>query len=139
MHCTNAVHPAASMSLCNHSLMLCAQVMPFTQRHFNTEQSVCNLGHFQQFRRRLIEPTAIHMQWHSQNLVKPAPPPYYCDYIVVLFIVLYCITIAMVSHLTRPVAGMTSHTTHHAAQLLSQAASLYSLLFSHSTLPLMHT
>ena len=86
----------------------------------------------------MIEPAAIHMQQCSQNLVKPAPPPYYCGNIVVLFIVLYCITIAAVSRLTCPVTGTTSHMTHHAMQLLSQAACLYSLLFSHSTLLLMH-
>ena len=63
----------------------------------------------------MIEPATIHMQWHSQNLVKPALPPYYCGDIVVLFIVLYCIRIAVVSRLTRPVTGMTSHMTHHAA------------------------
>ena len=133
------VPPAAYMSLCNCSLTLHVQVMPFTQCHFSIEQLVHDLGHFQQFRRHLIEPTGIHMQWHSQNLVKPAPPPYYCDNIVVLFIVLYCITIAAVSRLTHPVAGMTSHMTHRAAWLLSQVASLYSLLFSCSTLPLMCT
>ena len=129
-HCTDTVHPAASMSLRNCSLTLWAQVTLFTQRRFNTEQSVCDLGHFQQFRQHLIEPAAIHMQWCSQNLVKPVPPPYYCDDIVVLFIVLYCITITVVSRLTCPVAGTTSHTTHRAARLLSQVASLYSLLFS---------
>ena len=139
MHCTDTVHPAASMSLRDCSLTLHAQVTLSTQHCFNTEQSVCDLGHFQQFRQCLIEPATIHMQRCSQNLVKPAPPPYYCDNIVVLFIVLYCITIAMVSCLTCPVAGMTSHMTHCATQLLSQAASLYSLLFSHSTLPLMRT
>ena len=113
--------------------------MLFAQYCFNTGQSLCDLGHFQQFRQHLIEPAAIHMQRHSQNLVKPVLPPYYCGDIVVLFIVLYCIRIAMVSRLTRPVTGTTSHTTHHATQLSSQAASLYSLIFSHSTLPLMHT
>ena len=138
-HCTDAVPPAAYTSLCDCSLTLHVQVMLFTQHHFNIEQSVHDLGHFQQFRQRLIEPAAIHTQWHSQNLVKPAPPPYYCDDIVVLFIVLYCITIAMVSCLTHPVTGTTSHMTHRAVQLSSQAASLYSLLFSHSTLPLMCT
>ena len=138
-HCTNVVPPVAYASLHDCLLMLRIQVMPFTQHHFNTEQSVCDLGHFQQFRWHLIEPVAIHMQQHSQNLVKPAPPPYYCDNIVVLFIVLYCITIATVSCLTCPVAGTTSHTTHCAMCLLSQAASLYSLLFSCSTLPLIHT
>ena len=139
MHCTDAVPPAAYMSLHDCSLTLCIQVTPFTQRCFNTEQSVRDLGHFQQFRQRLIEPATIHTQQHSQNLVKPVPPPNYCDDIVVLLIVLYCITIATVSCLTHPVAGMTSHMTHRAAWLLSQVASLYSLLFSHSTLPLMCT
>ena len=115
------------------------QVTLFTQHHFNIELSVCNLGHFQQFRQCLIEPATIHTQWCSQNLVKPAPPPFYCGNIVVLFIVLYCITIAVVSHLICPVTGTTSHMTHCAAQLLSHAAHLYSLLFNHSTLPLMHT
>ena len=138
-HCTNTIPPIAYASLHNHSLMLCVQVTPFTQCCFNTEQSVHDLGHFQPFRQCLIEPAAIHMQQRSQNLVKPAPPPYYCDNIVVLFIVLYCITIAAVSHLTHPVAGMTSHTTHRATRLSRQAASLYSLLFSCSTLPLMRT
>ena len=99
MHCTDTVPPAAYVSLCNCSLMLRVQVTPFTQCHFSIEQSVHDLGHFQQFRRRLIEPAGIHMQWHSQNLVKPVPPPYYCDNIVVLFIVLYCITIATVMSL----------------------------------------
>ena len=79
------------------------------------------------------------MQRCSQNLVKPAPPPFYRGDIVVLFIVLYCITIATVSCLTCPVTGMTSHTTHRAAWLSSQAVCLYSLLFSCSTLLLMHT
>ena len=119
------------------SATTCLWVMPFTQYCFNTEQSVHNLGHFQQFRQPLIEPATIHMQRCSQNLVKPAPPPYYCGDIVVLFIVLYCITIATVSHLTCPVAGTTSHTTHCALWLSSQVACLYSLLFSCSTLPLM--
>ena len=134
--CTNVVPPVAYVSLHNCSLMLHVQVTPFTQHHLNTEQSVCDLGHFQQFRRHLIEPVPIHMQRCSQNLVKPAPPPYYCDNIVVLFIVLYCITIAVVSCLTCPVAGTT---THCAMCLSSQAASLYSLLFSCSTLPLIRT
>ena len=133
------VPPAAYTSLHDCSLTLCVQVTPFTQHCFNIEQSVHDLGHFQQFRQHLIEPAGIHMQWCSQNLVKPAPPPYHCDNIVVLFIVLYCITIAMVSCLTCPVAGMTSHTTHCTTWLLSQAACLYSLLFSCSTLPLMCT
>ena len=113
MHCIDTIPPAAHMSLHNCLLTLHIQVTPFTQHHFDIEQSVCNLGHFQQFRWCLIEPATIHMQWHSQNLVKPAPPPYYCGDIVVLFIVLYCITIAAVSHLTCPVASTTSHTTHH--------------------------
>ena len=139
MHCTSAVPPAAYTSLCDRSLTLCVQVTPFTQCCFNIEQLVRDLGHFQQFRWCLIEPATIHMQWRSQNLVNPAPPPYYCDDIVVLFIVLYCITIAVVSRLTHPVAGMTSHMTHRAMWLSSQAASLYSLLFSCSTLPLMRT
>ena len=128
MHCTDVVPPAAYTSLHDHSLTLHIQVTLFTQQHFNIEQSVHDLGHFQQFRQHLIEPATIHTQWHSQNLVKTAPPPYYCDNIVVLFIVLYCITIASVSHLTHPVTGMTSHTTHWATQLSSQAASLYSHL-----------
>ena len=138
-HCTDVVPPAAYVSLCNHLLTLCVQVTPFTQHCFNTEQSIRDLGHFQQFRQHLIEPAAIHMQQCSQNLVKPAPPPYYCDDIVVLFIVLYGIRIAAVSHLTHPVTGTTSHMTHRAMRLSSQAASLYSLLFSHSTLLLMCT
>ena len=138
-HCTDAVPPTPYMSLCDCSLMLCVQVTPFTQRCFNIEQSACNLGHFQQFRQHLIEPAGIHMQQHSQNLVKPAPPPYYCGDIVVLFIVLYCITLTTVSCLTCSVAGMTSHMTHCAAWLSSHAAHLYSLLFNRSTLPLMHT
>ena len=139
MFLTNAIPPAAYMSLHNCSLMLCLQITPLTQHHFNIELSVHNLGHFQQFRQCSIEPAAIHMQQHSQNLVKPVPPPFYCGNIVVLFIILYCITRAMVSHLTHPVASTTSHMTHHAAWLSSQAACLYSLLFSCSTLPLMHT
>ena len=139
MCCTNAVPPTAYVSLWDCSLMLCIQVMLFAQYCFNTGQSFCNLGHFQQFRWRLIKLAAIHMQWHSQNLVKPAPPPYYCGDIVVLFIVLYCIRIAVASCLTHPVAGTTSHTTHCTTQLLSQVASLYSLLFSCSTLPLICT
>ena len=139
MHCTDAVPPTAYVSLRDCSLTLCIQVMLFTQYRFNTGQSFHDLGHFQQFRQRLIKPAAIHMQCHSQNLVKPAPPPYYCGDIVLLFIVLYCIRIAAVSRLTHPVAGMTSHTTHCATRLSSQAASLYSLLFSHSTLLLMCT
>ena len=62
-HCTDAVPPAAYMSLHDCSLMLHVQVMLFTQRHFNIEQSVHDLGHFQQFRQHLIEPAAIYMQW----------------------------------------------------------------------------
>ena len=139
MHCTDAIPPAAHTSLCDCSLMLHLQATLFTQHCFNIELSVCDLGHFQQFRRCLIEPAAIHMQQHSQNLVKPVPPPFYCGDIVVLFIVLYRITIAAVSRLTCPVTGTTSHTTHCTTWLLSQAACLYSLLFSHSTLPLMCT
>ena len=139
MHCTDTVPPIAYTSLHNHLLTLCVQVTPFTQHHFNTEQLVHDLGHFQQFRRCLIEPATIHMQRRSQNLVKPVPLPYYCDDIVVLFIVLYCITITAVSCLTCPVTGMTGHMTHHSTHLSSQAASLYSLLFSRSTLLLMHT
>ena len=139
MHCTNEIPPGAHMSLCDCSLMLCIQVMPFTQHRFNIEQSVHNLGHFQQFRQHLIEPATIHTQWCSQNLVKPAPPPYYCGNIVVLFIVLYCITLTAVSCLTCSITGTTSHTTHCATWLSSQVACLYSLLFSHSTLPLMCT
>ena len=139
MHCTDTIPPAAHMSLHNCSLTLCLQVTPFTQCHSTIELSVYNLGHFQQFRRCLIEPATIYMQQHSQNLVKPAPPSFYCGDIVVLFIVLYCITIAVVSCLICSVTGTTSHTTHHAMQLSSQAACLYYLLFSHSTLPLMRT
>ena len=103
----DVVPPAAYVSLHDHLLMLRVQVTLFAQCHFNTGQSVCDLGHFQQFRRRLIESAAIHMQRRLQNLVKPVPPPYYCGNIVVLFIVLYCIRIAMVSRLTCPVAGTT--------------------------------
>ena len=138
-HCTNTIPPAAHMSLHNCSLMLCLQVTPFTQHHFNIGLLVHDLRHFQQFRWCLIEPATVHTQQCSQNLVKPAPPPFYCGDTVVLFIVLYCITTAAVSHLIRPVAGMTSHTTHHAVWLSSQVACLYSLLFSCSTLPLMRT
>ena len=137
-HCTDVVPPAAYASLHDRSLTLHVQVTLFAQYCFNTGQSFHNLGHFQ-FRQCLIKPATIHTQRRSQNLVKPAPPPYYCGNIVLLFIVLYCIRIAVVSCLTCPVAGTTSHTTHHAMQLLSQAASLYSLIFSHSTLPLMRT
>ena len=79
------------------------------------------------------------MQWHSQNLAKHAPPSFYCGDIVVLVIVLYCITIAIVSHLICPVTGTTSHTTHCTVWLLSQVACLYSLLISCGTSPLMHT
>ena len=139
MHCTDVVPPAAYASLHDHLLTLCIQVTLFAQYHFNTGQSFHDLGHFQQFRRCLIEPAAIHMQRHSQNLVKPVPPPYYCGDIVVLFIVLYCIRIATVSCLTCPITGTTSHMTHRATWLSSQAASLYSLLFSRSILPLMRT
>ena len=139
MHCTDAVPPGAYVSLHDHSLTLCVQVTLFVQYHFNAGQLFHNLGHFQQFRRRLIKPATIHTQQCLQNLVKPVPPLYYCGNIVVLFIVLYCITIATVSHLTHPVAGTTSHTTHHTTWLSSQAASLYSLLFSHSTLLMMRT
>ena len=139
MHCTDVIPPTAHACLCNRSLMLHLQVTLFTQCHFNIELSVHSLGHFQQFRQCLIEPVAIHMQWCSQNLVKPTPPPFYCGDIVVLVIVLYCITIAMVSRLIHPVTGTTSHMTHCAVQLLGQAACLYSLLFSCSTSLLMHT
>ena len=138
-HCTDAVPPAAYASLRDRLLTLRIQVTLFAQYHFNAGQLFCNLGHFQQFRWCLIKLAAIHMQRHSQNLVKPAPPPYYCGNIVVLFIVLYCIRIAVASCLTHPVAGTTSHTTHRSVRLSSQAASLYSLIFSHSTLPLMRT
>ena len=135
-HCTDVVPPTAYTSLCDRSLTLRIQVTLFAQYHFNAGQLFCNLGHFQQFRRCLIKPAAIHTQRRSQNLVKPVPPLYYCGDIAVLFIVLYCITIAAVSCLTHPVAGTTSHTTH---RLSSQVASLYSLLFSRSTLPMMRT
>ena len=138
-HCTDVVPPAAYTSLCDRSLTLHIQVTLFAQYHFNAGQLFCDLGHFQQFRQCLIKPAAIHTQRHSQNLVKPAPPLYYCGDIVVLFIVLYCITIAVVSRLTCPVAGTTSHTTHRTTRLSSQVASLYSLLFSRSTLPMMRT
>ena len=73
-HCTDAVPPAAYMSLHDRSLTLCVQVTLFAQYHFNAGQSFRNLGHFQQFRRRLIKPAAIHTQWRLQNLVKPALP-----------------------------------------------------------------
>ena len=138
-HCTDAVPTAAYVSLRDRLLMLRVQVTLFAQYRFNTGQLFHDLGHFQQFRQHLIKPAAIHTQRCSQNLVKPAPPPYYCGNIVLLFIVLYCIKIAAVSRLTHPVVGTTSHTTHCAARLLSQAASLYSLIFSRSTLPLMRT
>ena len=49
-HCTNAVPPAAYVSLCDRSLTLCVQVMLFAQYCFNTGQSFHDLGHFQQFR-----------------------------------------------------------------------------------------
>ena len=111
-HCTNVIPPAAHVSLCNCSLMLHLQVTLFTQQHFNLGLLVCGLGHFQQFRQCLFEPATIHMQWCSQNLAKHVPPSFYCGNIVVLVIVLYCITIAAVSHLICPVAGMTSYTTH---------------------------
>ena len=138
-HCTDMVPPTAYVSLHNCLLTLCVQVTLFAQYCFNTGQSFHDLGHFQQFRQCLIELAAMHMQRHSQNLVKPTSPPYYCGDIVVLFIVLYCIRIAVISHLTCPVAGTTSHMTHCAMRLSSQVASLYSLLFSHSTLLLMRT
>ena len=138
-HCTDMVPPTAYVSLHDRSLMLHIQVTLFAQYRFNTGQSFHDLGHFQQFRQCLIEPAATHTQWCSQNLVKPASPPYYCGDIVVLFIVLYCIRIATISCLTCPVTGTTSHMTHRAARLSSQVASLYSLLFSRSTLLLMHT
>ena len=139
MFLTDAIPPAAHTSLHDCSLMLCLQVTLFTQQHFNLGLSVCSLGHSQQFKRRLFEPATIHMQWHSENLAKHAPPSFYCGDIVVLVIVLYCIMIATVSSLIRPVAGMTSHMTHRTVQLLSQAVCLYSLLISCGTSPLMHT
>ena len=74
MHCTDVVLPTAYTSLRDRSLTLRVQVMLFAQYHFNAGQLFRNLGHFQQFRRHLIKPAAIHMQRHSQNLVKPAPP-----------------------------------------------------------------
>ena len=138
-HCTDTIPPAAHVSLHDHLPMPCLQVTPFTQCCFNIELLVHDLGHFQQFRQHLIEPATIHIQRCSQNLVKPAPSLFYCGDIVVLFIVLYCITIATVSHLICPVTGTTSHTTHCATWLSSQMACLYSLLFSCSTLPLMCT
>ena len=73
-HCTNAVPPAAYVSLRDHSLTLRVQVTLFAQYHFNAGQLFRSLGHFQQFRRCLIKPAAIHTQRCSQNLVKPAPP-----------------------------------------------------------------
>ena len=138
-HCTGMIPPAAHASLCDHSLMLCLQVTPFTQWHFNLGLLVCDLGHSQQFRQCLFEPATIHMQQHSQNLAKHAPPSFYCGNIVVLVIVLYCIMIATVSRLICPVTGMTSHTTHCTVWLLSQVACLYSSLISHGTSPLMCT
>ena len=73
-HCTNAVPPAAYASLRDRLLTLHIQVTLFAQYHFDAGQLFHNLGHFQQFRRRLIKPAAIHTQRCSQNLVKPAPP-----------------------------------------------------------------
>ena len=73
-HFTNAVPPAAYVSLRNRSLTLRVQVTLFAQYHFNAGQLFRSLGYFQQFRRCLIKPAAIHTQRHSQNLVKPAPP-----------------------------------------------------------------
>ena len=77
------------------------------------------------------------MQQCSQNLAEHTLPLFYCGNIFVLFIVLYCIMIATVSHLIHPVASTASHTTHHATWLWSQAACLYSSIISHSTSPLM--
>ena len=79
------------------------------------------------------------MQQCSEDLAENAPPSFHCDDIFVLLIVLYCITTATVSHLICPITDMASHMTHCAAQLLSQATCLYSLLISHSTLPLIST
>ena len=138
-HCTDAIPPAAHMSLCDHSLMLWLQVTLFTQQHFNLGLSVLSLGYSQQFRWCLFEPAAIHRQQHSQNLAENALPSSYYGDISVLIIVLYCIMIATVGHLICPVTGMASHATHCTAQLLSQVACLYSSLFSHSTSPLMRT
>ena len=73
-HCTDAVPPAAYMSLHDRLLTLCVQVTLFAQYHFNARQSFRNLGHFQQFRRHLIMPATIHTQRRLQNLVKPALP-----------------------------------------------------------------
>ena len=73
-HCTDAVPPAAYVSLRDRSLMLHVQVTLFAQYYFNAGQSFRNLGHFQQFRQCLIKPATIHVQRRSQNLVKPAPP-----------------------------------------------------------------
>ena len=138
-HCTDAVPPAAYANLHDCLLNVSQTSHIIYSVPFQYGAIILRLRHFQQFRWRLIEPAAIHTQGRSQNLVKPAPPPYYCGDIVVLFIVLYCIRIAAVSCLTHPVTGTTSHTTHRATWLSSQAASLYSLLFSCSTLPLMRT
>ena len=74
MHCTDTVLPTAYASLRDRSLTLRIQVTLFAQYHFNAGQLFRNLGHFQQFRQRLIKPAAIHTQRRSQNLVKPAPP-----------------------------------------------------------------
>ena len=139
MHCTDMIPPTAHASLCNHSLMLHLQVMPFTQQHFNLGLLVCGLDHYQQFRQHLFEPAAIHTQQCSQNLAENTLPSFYCDDIFVLIIVLYCITIATVSHLIHPVTGTTSHKIHHAMWLSSQVACLYSSLISHSTSLLMCT
>ena len=139
MHCTNTILPTAHMNLHDCSLTLHLQVALFTQWHFNLGLSVCGLGHSQQFRRCFFDPATIHMQQCSQNLAKHAPPSFYCGDIVVLVIVLYCIMIATESCLIHPVAGMTSHMTHHTMRLSSQVACLYSSLISHSTSPLMHT
>ena len=129
MHCTDTVPSAAYASLCNHSLMLRVQVMLFTQHHFSIEQSVRNLGHFQQFRQHLIEPARIHTQWRSHNLVKPVPPPYYCGDIVVLFIVLYCITLTTVSRLTRSVTGTTeSYDSSHCIAVESGSLFIFSAI-----------
>ena len=68
------VPPTAYASLRDRLLTLRVQVTLFAQYHFNAGQSFRNLGHFQQFRRRLIKPATIHTQRRSQNLVKPAPP-----------------------------------------------------------------
>ena len=139
MHCTDTIPPTAHASLHDCSLTIHLQVTSFTQLHFNLGLSVHGLGHSQQFRWCLFEPAAIHMQQCSQNLAKHTPPLFYCSDIVVLVIVLYCTTKAMVSRLIHPVAGTTSHMTHCTVQLLSQAACLYSLLIGFSTSLLMHT